>query len=37
MEQFTYSPESIRKLQLIELEMLKTLDTICRKNDIHNE
>lgn len=37
MEQFTYSPESIRKLQLIELEMLKTLDTICRKNDIHYE
>lgn len=37
MEQFTYSPEAIRKLQLIELEMLKALDTICRQNDIHYE
>lgn len=37
MEQFTYTSENIRKLQLIELDMLKELDRLCRKNGIHYE
>lgn len=37
MEEFIYSPEQIRKLQLIELDMLNELDVICRKNKIHYE
>ena len=34
---FEYSKDKIRKMQLIELDMLKTLDDICRKNDISYE
>lgn len=37
MEEFVYSPEQIRKLQLIELDILKELDSICRRNKIHYE
>lgn len=36
-EEFEYTPERIRKIQLIELEMLKEADRICRKNNIHYE
>ena len=36
-DEFIYTPEIIRKIQLIELEMLKELDEICRKNHIHYE
>lgn len=32
--EFKYTPELIRKIQLIELEMLKELDRICRENNI---
>lgn len=34
MEKFEYTQENLRKLQLVELEMLKELDMICRKNNI---
>ncbi len=37
MEQFIYTPENIRKLQLIELDMLREVDRLCRKNGIHYE
>ena len=37
MGEFKYTPQMIRKIQLIELEMLKELDTICRRNGIHYE
>lgn len=37
MDEFKYTPETIRKIQLIELEMLKEADRICRKNKIHYE
>lgn len=37
MEQFIYTSENIRKLQLIELDMLRELDRLCRKNGIHYE
>lgn len=37
MKEFNYTPKMIRKLQLIELEMLQELDSICRKNNIHYE
>lgn len=36
-DEFEYTPEKIRKIQLIELEMLKEADRICRKNKIHYE
>lgn len=32
-----YTPQLIRSIQLIELEMLKELDRICRENHIHYE
>ncbi len=34
MEKFEYTDENLRKLQLVELEMLKELDRLCRKNNI---
>ena len=34
MENFEYSPEIIRELQLTELQMLKAFDRICRKYNI---
>jgi len=34
MEQFVYTPENLRKLQLIALDMLRELDYLCRKNEI---
>lgn len=34
MENFEYSPEIIRELQLTELQMLKAFDQICRKYNI---
>lgn len=34
MEKFEYTPETIRKMQLTELSMLKELDAICRRNHI---
>ena len=37
IEEFRYTPQSIRKIQLIELDMLKELDRICRTNSIHYE
>lgn len=37
MKEFRYTPQVIRKLQLIELDMLKEADRICRKNNIHYE
>ena len=37
MEQFIYTPENKRKLQLIELDMLREVDRLCRKNGIHYE
>ncbi len=35
MEKYEYTPENIRKIQLIELEILKELDRICRDNHIN--
>lgn len=35
MSEFRYTKENLRKLQLVELEMLKELDRICRENDIN--
>jgi len=35
MEKFKYTDENLRKLQLIELDMLKELDRICRKHSIN--
>ena len=35
MERFEYTPENLRKLQLVELEILKEFDRICRKHDIN--
>ena len=32
-----YTPQLIRKIQLIQLEMLRELDAICRKNNISYE
>ncbi|MCX4374785.1 MAG: LicD family protein [Lachnospiraceae bacterium] len=32
-----YTPQMIRKIQLIELDMLQELDRLCRKNKIHYE
>lgn len=37
MDEFKYTTETIRKLQLIELDMLKEADRICRQNNIHYE
>ena len=37
MEQFVYSSKNLRKLQLIELDMLRELDRLCRENRIHYE
>lgn len=34
MAEFKYTKDNLRRLQLIELEMLKELDRICRKNKI---
>ena len=37
MGEFTYTPEILRNMQLIELDMLRELDKICRNNAIHYE
>ena len=37
MSTFEYTPENIRRMQLIELEMLIELDRICRKHHIRYE
>lgn len=37
MDEFNYTPQLIRNIQLIELDMLKELDKICRRNNIHYE
>lgn len=37
MEEFMYTPEILRNMQLIELDMLRELDKICRENGIHYE
>ena len=37
MAEFEYTPQIIRKLQMIELDMLREADRICRENDIHYE
>lgn len=37
MAEFEYTSQMIRKLQLIELDMLREADRICRKNNIHYE
>ena len=37
MEEFKYTIQTIRRLQLEELDMLKEADRICRQNDIHYE
>lgn len=34
MAEFKYTKENLRRLQMIELEMLKELDRVCRKNGI---
>lgn len=34
---FEYSPENIRRMQLVELDILLELDRICRKHHIHYE
>lgn len=35
MKEFEYTKENLRKLQLVELEMLIELDKICRENNIN--
>ncbi len=35
MKRFEYTKENLRKLQLVELDMLKELDRICRENNIN--
>ncbi len=35
MHSFEYTDEILRRLQLVELEMLKELDRVCRKNNIN--
>ncbi|NDO48589.1 LicD family protein [Lachnospiraceae bacterium MD335] len=37
MDEFKYTPQNIRRLQLVELEMLRETDRICRKHNIHYE
>ncbi|MCI8834446.1 MAG: LicD family protein [Ruminococcus sp.] len=37
MQTFEYTSDTIKKMQKIELDMLKELDKICRENDIHYE
>ena len=37
MSTFAYTPENIKKIQTIELDMLLELDRICRKHSIHYE
>lgn len=37
MGTFEYTPDNIRKMQLIELDILLELDRICRKHHIHYE
>lgn len=34
MSQFVYTPENLRRLQLVERDMLRELDRICRENQI---
>ena len=35
MSTFAYTPENIRRMQLIELDMLREVDRICRRHHIH--
>lgn len=37
MYEFEYTPQAIRRLQLVELDMLREADRICRENKIHYE
>lgn len=37
MDAFEYTPQMVRKMQMIELEMLQELDRICRKNNVRYE
>lgn len=37
MDSVEYTPQMIRKIQLIELDILRELDRLCRKNSIHYE
>ena len=37
MHTFEYTADTIRKMQQIELDMLKELDRLCRENGIHYE
>lgn len=37
MKAFEYTPQNIRRMQMIELDMLKEADRICRENKIHYE
>lgn len=35
MKKFEYTEENLRRLQLVEIDMLKELDRLCRENDIN--
>ena len=37
MKKFRYTREMLRDMQLIELDILRALDKICRENGIHYE
>ena len=37
MSTFAYTPENIKKIQDIELDMLIEIDRICKKHQIHYE
>ncbi len=37
VDKYEYTPQILRKLQMIELEMLREVDRICKKHKIHYE